>query len=59
MKVEELAKRDLKRNPILVIDKSLDRFKNYPIPEDKIISANEAAKSEDFIKLKESLKKNP
>jgi hypothetical protein len=52
MKVSELAKRDLKRNPLMVVDKSLDKFKNYPIPQYKIDSANEISKMESFKALK-------
>ena len=51
MKVAELVKRDLKRNPILVVDKSLDKFKNYPIPQYKIDSANDTANTESFKQL--------
>jgi len=52
MKVAELAKRDLKRNPLMVVDKSLDKFKNYPIPQSKIDSANEISQMECFKALK-------
>ncbi len=52
MKVAELNKRDLKRNPLMVIDKSLDKFKDYPIPQCKIDSANEIYKMDSFKALK-------
>lgn len=52
MKVAELAKRDLNRNPLMVVDKSLDKFKNYPVPQYKIDSANEISKMESFKALK-------
>ena len=52
MKVAELAKRNLKRNPLMVIDKSLDKFKDYQIPQSKIDSANEIAKMDSFKALK-------
>lgn len=48
MKIEELAKRDLKRNPLMVVDNTLDKYKNYPIPQDKIDSANEILKMESY-----------
>lgn len=46
MKVAELTKRDFKRNPLMVVDKSLDKFKNHKIPQIKIDSANEISKME-------------
>lgn len=52
MKVAELAKRNLKSNPLMVIDKSLDKFKDYQIPQIKIDSANEIAKMDSFKSLK-------
>ncbi len=48
MKVAELAKRDLKRNPLMVVDKTLDKYKNYPIPQAKIDSANEISEMESY-----------
>ncbi|MGB4958354.1 MAG: hypothetical protein WBO36_02700 [Saprospiraceae bacterium] len=48
MKVAELAKRDLKRNPLMVVDKTLDKYKNYPIPQVKIDSANEISEMESY-----------
>jgi hypothetical protein len=55
MKVTELAKRDFKRNPLMVIDKSLDKYKNYQIPQNKIDSANEISKMDSYKALKKEL----
>jgi hypothetical protein len=52
MKVAELAKRDFKRNPLMVVDKSLDKYKNYQIPQNKIDSANEISKMDSYKALK-------
>lgn len=52
MKVAELAKRDFKKNPLMVVDKSLDKYKNYEIPQNKIDSANEISKMEGYKALK-------
>jgi hypothetical protein len=52
MKVVELAKRDLKRNPLMVVDKTLDKYKNYPIPQAKIDSAKEICDMESYKILK-------
>jgi len=51
VRVEELTKRDLKKNPLMVKDKSLDRFKKVQIPQHKVDSANEISKMEDFKEL--------
>ena len=51
MRVEDLTKRDLKKNPLMVKDKSLDRFKKVQIPQHKVDSANEISKMEDFKEL--------
>jgi hypothetical protein len=59
MKVSELAKRDLKRNPLMVVDKNLDKYKNYPIPQNKIDSANEISKMESYIALKKERNTKP
>lgn len=48
MRVEDLTKRDLKKNPLMVKDKSLDRFKKVQIPQHKVDSANEISKMEGF-----------
>ena len=48
MRVEELTKRDFKKNPLMVKDKSLDRFKKVQIPQHKVDSANEISKMEDL-----------
>ncbi len=48
MKVAELTKRDFKRNPLMVVDKSLDKFKDHKIPQIKIDSANEISKMESY-----------
>lgn len=52
MKVAELTKRDFKRNPLMVVDKSLDKFKDHKIPQIKIDSANEISKMESYKSLK-------
>jgi len=52
MKVAELTKRDFKRNPLMVVDKSLDKFKDHKIPQIKIDSANEISKMESYISLR-------
>lgn len=52
MKVGELAKRDFKKNPLMVVDKSLDKYKNYQIPQNKIDSANEISKMVGYKALK-------
>lgn len=52
MKVAELTKRDFKRNPLMVIDKSLDKFKDHKIPQIKIDSANEISKMESYKSLR-------
>ncbi|HLO52733.1 MAG TPA: hypothetical protein VK169_00520 [Saprospiraceae bacterium] len=58
MKVAELAKRDFKRNPLIVVDKSLDKYEDYQIPQNKIDSANEISKMDSYKALKkESIKK--
>ncbi|MBK8052551.1 MAG: hypothetical protein IPK35_04530 [Saprospiraceae bacterium] len=57
MRVEDLTKRDLKKNPLMVVDKTLDRFKNVPIPQDKIDSANSAIGASNFYEVFPHLKK--
>jgi len=52
MKVAELAKRDFKKNPLMVVDKSLDKYKDYQIPQNKIDSANEISKMDGYKALK-------
>ena len=52
MKVAELTKRDFKRNPLMVVDKSLDKFKDHKIPQIKIDSANEISKMENYKSLR-------
>jgi hypothetical protein len=52
MKVAELTKRDFKRNPLMVVDKSLDKFKDHKIPQIKIDSANEISKIESYKSLR-------
>lgn len=36
----------------MIVDKNLDKYKNYPIPQDKIDSANEISKMENYKALK-------
>lgn len=52
MKVAELTKRDFKRNPLMVVDKSLDKFRDHKIPQIKIDSANEISKMESYKSLR-------
>ena len=52
MKVAELTKRDFKRNQLMVVDKSLDKFKDHKIPQIKIDSANEISKMESYKSLR-------
>jgi len=52
MKVAEITKRDFKRNPLMVVDKSLDKFKDHKIPQIKIDSANEISKMESYKSLR-------
>ena len=52
MKVAELTKRDFKKNPLMVVDKSLDKFKDHKIPQIKIDSANEISKMESYKSLR-------
>lgn len=52
MKVAELTKRDFKRNPLMVVDKSLDKFKDHKIPQIKIDSANEISTMESYKSLR-------
>ena len=52
MKVAELTKRDFKRNPLMVVDKSLDKFKDHKIPQIKIDSSNEISKMESYKSLR-------
>lgn len=52
MKVTELTKRDFKRNPLMVVDQSLDKFKDHKIPQIKIDSANEISKMESYKSLR-------
>lgn len=59
MKVAELAKRDFKRNPLMVVDKSLDKYKDYQIPQNKIDSANEISKMDSYKALKRDLITKP
>jgi hypothetical protein len=58
MRVEELTKRDLRKNPLMVVDKSLDKFKNVPIPQDKIDSANSITQASNFYEVFRHLKKD-
>ncbi len=51
MKVAEFTKRDFKRNPLMVVDKSLDKFKDHKIPQIKIDSANEISKMEGLVSI--------
>ena len=59
MKVAELTKRDFKRNPLMVVDKSLDKFKDHKIPQIKIDSANEISKMESYKSLRKERITNP
>ncbi len=59
MKVAELAKRDFKRNPLMVVDKSLDKYKNYQIPQSKIDSAIQTSKMNDYKALTEDKNTKP
>jgi len=34
--IDELLKRDLKKNPILIINKRLNKYRNSNIPQEKI-----------------------
>ena len=43
---------DFKRNPLMVVDKSLDKFKDHKIPQIKIDSANEISKMESYKSLR-------
>ena len=52
MKVAELTKRDFKRNPLMVVDKSLYKFNDHKIPQIKIDSANEISKMESYKSLR-------
>jgi hypothetical protein len=58
MELAELKKRDLKRNHLMVIDNTLDMYKNYPIPDVKIDSAKEILEMESYKsqKIKRSTK---
>jgi hypothetical protein len=51
MRVEKLTKRDLRKNPLMVVDKSLDKFKNVPIPQDKIDSTNSVTQASNFYEV--------
>jgi hypothetical protein len=57
MRVEDLTKRDLRKNPLMVVDKTLDKFKDVPIPQDKIDSANSAIEASNFYEVFPHLKK--
>lgn len=57
MRVEELSKRNLRKNPLMVVDKTLDRFKNVQIPIYKIDSANSVSKASNFYEVFPHLKK--
>jgi len=57
MRIEELTKRDLRKNPLMVVDKTLDRFKNVPIPQDKIDSANSVIEASNFYEVFPHLRK--
>ena len=57
MRIEELRKRDWKKNPLMVVDKSLDRFRNVQIPQDKIDSANSVTEASNFYEVFPHLKK--
>lgn len=59
MRIEELAKRDLRKNPLMVLDKSLDRFKQVEIPQEKIDSANSMTEVSNFYEVFPKLNKKP
>lgn len=48
MKVKDLENRELNVKPLIDVDKTLDRFKNVSIPQDKIDSANAASHASNF-----------
>lgn len=56
-KIAELRKKDLRKKPLIVVDKSLDRFKNVPIPQDKIDSANSVTEASNFYEVFPHLRK--
>lgn len=55
-KIAELRKKELRKNPLIVDDKSLDRFKNVQIPQDKIDSANSVSEASNFYEVFPHLK---
>jgi hypothetical protein len=57
MKVKDLLELDLRRNPLITIDESLDKYSNDPIPQIKIDSCNDAILNTNLLQVLLEIKK--
>ncbi len=57
MKVKDLMELDLRRNPLITIDESLDKYSNDPIPQIKIDSCNDAILNTNLLRVLVEIKK--
>lgn len=51
MKVKDILELDLKRNPIIVVDESLDKHLDDEIPQYKVDSLNDSLKSTNLLDI--------
>jgi len=56
MKVKEIMELDLRKNPLVTIDESLDKYSNDPIPQFKIDKCNDAIKNTNLLQVLEEIK---
>lgn len=56
MKVKELMELDLRRNPLVTIDESLDKYSNDPIPQIKVDKCNDAIKNTNLLQVLAKIK---
>jgi hypothetical protein len=57
MKVKDLMELDLKRNPLITIDESLDKYSNDQIPQIKIDKCNDAIKNTNLLSVLAEIRK--
>lgn len=56
MKVKELMELDLRRNPLVTIDESLDKYSNDPIPQIKVDKCNDSIKNTNLLQVLAEIK---
>ncbi|MBK8627025.1 MAG: hypothetical protein IPN86_16090 [Saprospiraceae bacterium] len=57
MKVKDLMELDLRRNPLITIDKTLDKYTNDPIPQTKIDKCNDAILNTNLLQVLAEIRK--